>query len=62
MRETRRSLGQSLHHSVLAWIALTERRQLRRVRMWDARIDVTHVECAHESQDGGNSARCLRPR
>lgn len=67
--------SESLPRGVLAWLTefqeLTQRRQLRRVRMWDPRPDKLRHLCvaqtvrdgdSRKGQEGGNSARCLRPR
>ena len=65
-----RHFSASLQKPLLAWLAMTQRRQLRRVRMWDPRPDeVRHlcvvkgaVHTVDKGQDGGSSDRCLRPR
>ena len=56
-------LREQLNKSLQAWLALNQRRQLRRVRLWDPQAGLQAASVvACEPQDAGKSARCLRPR
>lgn len=54
---------EQMHRSLQAWLALNQRRQQRRLRLWDPQAGVAMTKsAADDAQEAGKSARCLRPR
>ena len=56
-------LREQMHRSLQAWLALNQRRQLRRLRLWDPEAGLAVAKrVVDQPQEAGRSARCLRPR